>query len=207
MSPQIIDISHPLPFLENNRNYVFTVLEKDDVTTFLLLPIRNDCSPIVTLPVHQVVFILPEEIIMSHIDALFAGYTVKHKNIICVTRNTDLSTDNENQDMFSNYADFMKSIVKKRKRLSTVRLESQGDLPELGKEYLFKKLGFDQDHYMVSQTPLTMRFVFPMIDNVPTAVKNDLLYPPIHAYNPFKYTPSIIDAVREKDYLLSYPLI
>lgn len=205
LSPQIIDLSHPLPFLENNRNYVFTELEQDGVPTFGLLPIRDDFSPIVSLPGHQVDFILLEEIIMSHIDDLFAGYTVKHKNIICVTRNTDLSTDYENQDMFSNYAEFMKSIVKKRKRLSTVRLESQGNLPELGKEYLFKKLGFDQDHYMVSQTPLTMQFVFPMIDNVPTAIKNDLLYPPIHAYNPFKYTPSIINAVREKDYLLSYP--
>jgi len=104
------------------------------VPTFGLLPIRDDFSPIVSLPGHQVDFILLEEIIMSHIDDLFAGYTVKHKNIICVTRNTDLSTDYENQDMFSNYAEFMKSIVKKRKRLSTVRLESQGNLPELGKE-------------------------------------------------------------------------
>lgn len=205
MSPQIIDMSHPLPFLENNKRYVLTELERDGQTMFGLLPISEKSQQVLSLPGHQVDFILTENLIFHKIEKLFEGYTVLSKAIIAVTRNTDLSTDYENNDMFDNYKDFMKAIVKKRKRLNIVRLESQRPLSETSKAFLFEKLGLDDAHYMVSQTPLSMDFVFPMMDIVPSAVKNDLLYPKINAYNPFKYTPSIINKIRQEDQLLSYP--
>lgn len=205
ISPQIIDMSHPLPFLENKRHYILTELEKDDQKMFGLLPIREDFQQVLTLPGHQVDYILTEELILEKIEKIFNGYKVLNKGIIAVTRNTDLNTDNENQDMFDNYRDFMKAIVKKRKRLNIVRLESQGPLSETSKAFLFDKLGLDEDHYLESQTPLSMEFVFNVMDIVPSAVKNDMLYPKINAYNPYKNTPSIIEKIRQEDQLLSYP--
>lgn len=205
MSPQVIDMSHPLPFLENNQLYILTEMEKEGEQLFGLLPIRGDLQPLLMLPGQKVDFILTEDIILAKVNDIFPNYNVINKGIISVTRNTDLSTDNENLDMFDNYRDFMKSIVKKRKRLNIVRLESKGNLSKEIRDFLLKKLKIDRDHYLVSQAPLVMDFVFPLLDMVPSAIKSELLYPNIHPYNPFVNTPSIIETVRKEDQLLSYP--
>lgn len=203
--PQVIDKRHPLPFLENNRLYIITELEKNEKSLLCLIPIQKHLPSFLMLTGHQVGFILMEELILGKVESIFKDYKVMSKTIISVTRNADLNADNENQDLFEDYKEFMKFIVKKRKRLSTVRLESQGKLPNHIKSFLLENLKLDNNHYFVSQSPLAMDFVFPLINAVPSAYKEELLYKPIHAFNPFLNSPSIINEVREKDQFLSYP--
>ena len=42
LSPQIIDSSHPFPFLENDKLYIFLMLSNKKKTSYALVPIRND---------------------------------------------------------------------------------------------------------------------------------------------------------------------
>ena len=69
-----------------------------------------------------------EKVIMEYLDLVFEQYQVSEKNYICVTRNADISPDDE---AFADNEDFrfiMKETLHKRKRMAVVRLETADPL-------------------------------------------------------------------------------
>lgn len=65
----------------------------------------------------------------------------------------------------------MKSILKKRKRLNVVRLESQGKLSKSSLKFLLEKTELREDAYFPIESPLNMKYVFELIDDIPNAMK------------------------------------
>lgn len=205
VSPQIVDINHPFPFLENTKLYAFAHLEKDKEKVFGIVPVRNTYPKYLLLPGEKVEYILMEEIILNQIDQIFKEYKILSKNIIKVTRNTDFVDDRDTWEEFDDYTEYMKSILKKRKRLNIVRLESEGKLPKLALNFLLEKIELTQDAYFPLESPLNMKYVFSLIDEIPNAIKTKLLYRDLIQYNPADFSKSVIDDVRHKDRILSYP--
>lgn len=205
LSPQIVDINHPFPFLENTKLYAFAHLEKDKEKVFGIVPIRNTYPKYLLLPGEKFEYILMEEIILNQIEQIFKEYKILSKNIIKVTRNTDFVDDRDTWEEFDDYTEYMKSILKKRKRLNVVRLESQGKLSKGALNFLLEKTELSQDAYFPIESPLNMKYVFSLIDEIPKAIKNSLLYKDLVQYNPRDFCKSIIEEVRRKDRLLSYP--
>ena len=205
VSPQIVDINHPFPFLENTKLYAFAHLEKDKEKVFGIIPVRNTYPKYLLLPGEKVEYILMEEIILNQIDQIFKEYKILSKNIIKVTRNTDFVDDRDTWEEFDDYTEYMKSILKKRKRLNVVRLESEGKLSKQALNFLLEKIELTQDAYFPLESPLNMKYVFSLIDEIPNAIKNKLLYRDLIQYNPADFSKSVIDDVRHKDRILSYP--
>lgn len=205
VSPQIVDINHPFPFLENTKLYAFAHLEKDKEKVFGIVPVRNTYPKYLLLPGEKVEYILMEEIILNQIDQIFKEYKILSKNIIKVTRNTDFVDDRDTWEEFDDYTEYMKSILKKRKRLNIVRLESEGKLPKQALNFLLEKIELTQDAYFPLESPLNMKYVFSLIDEIPNAIKTKLLYRDLIQYNPADFSKSVIDDVRHKDRILSYP--
>lgn len=205
VSPQIVDINHPFPFLENTKLYAFAHLEKDKEKVFGIVPVRNTYPKYLLLPGEKVEYILMEEIILNQIDQIFKEYKILSKNIIKVTRNTDFVDDRDTWEEFDDYTEYMKSILKKRKRLNIVRLESEGKLPKQALNFLLEKIELTQDAYFPLESPLNMKYVFSLIDEIPNAIKTKLLYRDLIQYNPADISKSVIDDVRHKDRILSYP--
>lgn len=205
VSPQIVDINHPFPFLENTKLYAFAHLEKDKEKVFGIVPVRNTYPKYLLLPGENVEYILMEEIILNQIDQIFKEYKILSKNIIKVTRNTDFVDDRDTWEEFDDYTEYMKSILKKRKRLNIVRLESEGKLPKQALNFLLEKIELTQDAYFPLESPLNMKYVFSLIDEIPNAIKTKLLYRDLIQYNPADISKSVIDDVRHKDRILSYP--
>ena len=205
VSPQIVDINHPFPFLENTKLYAFAHLEKDKEKVFGIVPVRNTYPKYLLLPGEKVEYILMEEIILNQIDQIFKEYKILSKNIIKVTRNTDFVDDRDTWEEFDDYTEYMKSILKKRKRLNVVRLESEGKLSKQALNFLLEKIELTQDAYFPLESPLNMKYVFSLIDEIPNAIKTKLLYRDLIQYNPADFSKSVIDDVRHKDRILSYP--
>lgn len=205
LSPQIVDINHPFPFLENTKLYAFAHLEKYKEKVFGIVPVRNTYPKYLLLPGEKFEYILMEEIILNQIEQIFKEYKILSKNIIKVTRNTDFVDDRDTWEEFDDYTEYMKSILKKRKRLNVVRLESQGKLSKGALNFLLEKTELSQDAYFPIESPLNMKYVFSLIDEIPKAIKNSLLYKDLVQYNPRDFCKSIIEEVRRKDRLLSYP--
>lgn len=205
VSPQIVDINHPFPFLENTKLYAFAHLEKGKEKVFGIVPVRNTYPKYLLLPGEKVEYILMEEIILNQIDQIFKEYKILSKNIIKVTRNTDFVDDRDTWEEFDDYTEYMKSILKKRKRLNVVRLESEGKLPKQALNFLLEKIELTQDAYFPLESPLNMKYVFSLIDEIPKAIKTKLLYRDLIQYNPADFSKSVIDDVRHKDRILSYP--
>lgn len=205
VSPQIVDINHPFPFLENTKLYAFAHLEKDKEKVFGIVPVRNTYPKYLLLPGENVEYILMEEIILNQIDQIFKEYKILSKNIIKVTRNTDFVDDRDTWEEFDDYTEYMKSILKKRKRLNVVRLESEGKLSKQALNFLLEKIELTQDAYFPLESPLNMKYVFSLIDEIPNAIKTKLLYRDLIQYNPADFSKSVIDDVRHKDRILSYP--
>ncbi|MDU5467736.1 MAG: polyphosphate kinase 1 [Peptoniphilus harei] len=205
VSPQIVDINHPFPFLENTKLYAFAHLEKGKEKVFGIIPVRNTYPKYLLLPGEKVEYILMEEIILNQIDQIFKEYKILSKNIIKITRNTDFVDDRDTWEEFDDYTEYMKSILKKRKRLNIVRLESEGKLSKQALNFLLEKIELTQDAYFPLESPLNMKYVFSLIDEIPNAIKTKLLYRDLIQYNPADFSKSVIDDVRHKDRILSYP--
>lgn len=206
VSPQIIDAGHPFPFLENKKLYIIVRLVRDDRKLFGLVPIRRSYPRYVMLPGDKTDYILIEEILYHQLDKIFKGFKIVDKYIITVTRNFDMSDDKDIKDEFDDYKEYMKAVLKKRKRLYAVRLESNEKLPKPVLSFLLDKLKLKRDHYFVSEAPLTMDYVFGIMDKFPSSVRERLTYAPFQSYNPFADSDKpVIEQVREKDFMLSYP--
>ena len=205
VSPQIVDLNHPFPFLENNKLYIICYLEKNGKNVFGIVPVRKSYVTYLLLPGQNTDYILMEDILLAQMENIFKGYKIISKNVFKTTRNTDFTDDRDTLEEFDDYQAYMKNILKKRKRLDVVRVESCGKLPEPVLEFLLKQLNIKGKQVFELDSPLLMKYVFTLIDDIPGARKNELLYKPFIAHNPLGQDSSIISAIREKDRLLSYP--
>lgn len=205
VSPQIVDINHPFPFLENTKLYAFAQLQKNKEKVFGIVPVRKTYLKYLILPGEKLEYILMEEIILNKVEEIFEDYEVLSKNIIKVTRNTDFVDDRDTWEEFDDYTEYMKSILKKRKRLNVVRLESEDKLSKASLNFLLDKLELTEKSYFSCDSPLNMKYVFSLIGDIPKAIKSSLLYKELLQYNPADFTNSVTYDIRKKDRILSYP--
>lgn len=206
VSPQIVDWNHPFPFLENHKRYIVLELEQDGKRVFGLIPVRGSYPDYVILPGADLTFVTKEVILLEFADKAFPGFKVISKNIISVSRNFDLSDSVESKDEFDDYQEYMKAALKKRKRQDPVRLQSRGELPKSVLDFLLEKLDLHKRHYFPMESPLNMSYVFDLIDQIPSAVSHQLLYPEFHAYHLEKSSDeTMIERIRKKDQFLIYP--
>ena len=105
-----------------------------------ILPMPRQCARVIKLPGEGFQFILLEHAVEMTAEQVFSMYTVKHTNVICVTRNADLDATEDTDESDEDYREHMKRILKKRGRLAPVRLESERPLSSVLQELLLDRL-------------------------------------------------------------------
>ncbi|MDO5107796.1 MAG: hypothetical protein Q4D39_05935, partial [Coriobacteriaceae bacterium] len=112
LSPQIINPRHPFPHLENGKLYILVRLDDEveggekkkkskkgkkvkltdggkggaEGVVLGLIPLPHQCERVIKLPGRGFQFILLEHAIEMFAADIFSMYTIKHTNVICVTR-------------------------------------------------------------------------------------------------------------------------
>lgn len=172
-----------------------------------ILPMPRQCARVIKLPGEGFQFILLEHAVEMVAEQVFSMYTVKHTNVICVTRNADLDATEGTDESDEDYREHMKRILKKRGRLAPVRLESERPLSSVLQKMLLKRLGLKAIQTYVTSVPLDMSWTWGIGSNLPEKTRAALTNTPFSPQWPacLDRNRSIIEQVTEREVLLSYP--
>ena len=206
ISPIIVGRRQPFPFLRNKDIYAVVVLERKNGKKKLgIIPCASGVFPrLIEVSASEKTYMLAEELILHFIPKVFAGYTIREKSLIRVTRNADIDADALYEEDID-YREFMAELIKRRRRLAPVRLELSRELDGEIVRTLCKYMDVRREHVFKNNTPLDLSFLYQIADTL--RQRSELFYTRripqrsamIDAARP------VLDQVREGDKLLSYP--
>jgi polyphosphate kinase len=207
LSPQIVDNHHPFPFIPNKKPFVALHLENKNKDLLGLVPVPDTIPELIFLPSEETRFIPSAKIIHEYSDMIFDMYSIRDKIIFFVTRNADISFEDEDLDLVDDFRNAMKKLLKKRNHLEIVRMESEQKINGWLNDTLCSKLNIDQDQIFVSRTPISMNFDSQIAAVIDNKLKNRLYYKSFQplASPEISSRESIIAQVCRRDILLPYP--
>lgn len=208
LAPQIIDVHHPFPFLINKEQYIFFKIIENGKTRYGIVPLPAYLPPIFYLNEEKTQFMSTSSIIFAHLEKLFPHAKIPFKTIIRVTRNADINLNLSDIDDDEDYRQYMKKILKRRSRLSPIRLEIFHDADEEAIEFLCSKLKLDRRQVFITRrSALDTSFIFSLIDALPENIRTTLSYKPFVPQIPSTIDPDrpIIPQALDHDMLLFYP--
>ena len=95
LSPQVVDSRHPFPHLSNKVLNIVLRLQSDDQEALGLIPIPQSLPPYFVLRERGVRYILTEDVLLEYAKKLFPTFSVQGKAVCSVTRNADISPEDE----------------------------------------------------------------------------------------------------------------
>ena len=208
IAPIIVEPRQPFPFLRGNSIYAVVSLEKKNKSgkgRLGIVPCIAGVFPrLIEVSAGEKKYMLVEELILHFVYKVFPGYYVKEKSLIRVTRNADIDADalyDEDRD----YREFMAALIKRRRRLSPVRMELSRPLNSKLVERLCKEMKVKKKYVSKANTPLDLSFFFKLQDIL--RGKPELFYERRVPQRSVMFEPGrpILAQVKEGDKLLSYP--
>ncbi len=211
LSPQIIARKQPFPFLKNKGIYAVAKLTTKNGSSRLGLVPCGDSAlrRLVPIPGEGLSFILMEDLIRQFLPKIFDRYKVESSMLIRLVRNADINVEDTASDAdgmsAEDYRRSLEKIIRRRTRLSPVRLDFRGkaDLEVLSA--LRHYLGMQKRFTFQSTIPLDLSFMGFLRDVLRD--KTELFFPrrvpqPSASVDPQE---SMTEQVRRRDILLSYP--
>ena len=190
LSPQIINARHPFPHFENGKLYILLRLNEETAQGFfrrrrskgqeegeergcrrcelrLDPPFPGQAKRLILLPGEGTQFILLENALKLIVDG--SVLHVQHEARERYLRHTQCRHRSEcliSTRSIDDYREHMKRILKKRARLTPVRLETDTALSAVTKEFLLPRLNIDADQVFVTNVPLDMSYAWGLPDLV-----------------------------------------
>ncbi len=208
LSPILIGPNHPIPHLVNKNLYTAALLEnKKGHKAIGIVPVPDNVSSFLLLNDNKR-YIRTENILLRFLPTLFDSYNVKESCILSVTRNADISFDDEKFD--DNEEDFriqMKKLLKQRDHLSVVRLELSNNISNEFQKALSSLVKVSNHQIFIDTTPLNMRYVFSLISSLNKEISSSLLYQTYHPMwaKDLNKNQTMLAQVLQKDRMLFYP--
>ena len=206
ISPSIVGKRQPFPFLRNKEIYAVVVLEtKKGKEKLGIIPCSSTgIQRLIPVPGKTGTYMLSEELILHFVSKIFKGYHIKAKSLLRITRNADIDAD-ALYDEDLDYREFMVELIKKRKKLTPLRLELSRDMDDTIVKTLCNYLELDMKQVFRSFAPLDLSFVYQLQDRLRT--RPELFFEKrIPQPSPeFDLEQPILPQIRKKDKLLSYP--
>jgi len=144
LTPLAVDSGHPFPYISNLSLSLAVELEEPTAEGVELHFARVKIPPTLPrlvavegAPEGERIYVLIEDLIAHHLDALFPGMTVREAYLFRVTRDADLDLQEDEAD------DLLRAIeseLQRRRFGEPVRLEIERGMPEYMREFLLKAL-------------------------------------------------------------------
>lgn len=208
LSPILIGPNHPVPHLTNKRIYGAALLEdKKGRKAIGIVPMPETAAPFLMLSDGKR-YVRTENILLRWLPTMFDAYTVKESCVLAVTRNADISFDDDKFD--DNEADFrnqMTKLLKLRDHLAVMRLELNTQISGEFRKLLSSVVRVETHEVFVDKCPLNMRYVFRLIGALPKELSMRLQYPAHHPRwaEDLRRDQPMISQIRQRDRLLFYP--
>ena len=207
LSPQIVDQRHPFPFLYNKQIYYIAQLHsKTDGVSYGIVPVNPQFERVLFIRDGDATcYAFVEELIGHFAASIFTASTVQKQCLFRVTRNADITVDEGMMDHDIDFRDVMSELLKKRRKLSAVRLQFWPDAPQDIARFLRDKLDVPAARCYTQTSPLDTGCLFKLAGRIGSDGGHaDLFYPaakPMQA--PAGY--DLYTEVRKHDVLLAYP--
>ncbi|NBK78258.1 RNA degradosome polyphosphate kinase [bacterium D16-76] len=205
LTPLAVDNSRPFPLLANKSLnlavYLKSKEEKGGEKCFAVVQVPGILPRFLELPCQEGrAFALLEDILMYKLDGLFELHDIKAVCPFRVTRDSDMSIDEESEDFMSE----MKKSIKRRKRGRPVRLELPVKCDKNLKSFLIDMLKIKKNETYELAGPLDLTFLSKF-----AGIKGceDLCFKPISPVAPADFWgyDDIFEAIRQKDRMVHHP--
>jgi polyphosphate kinase len=205
LTPLAIDPGHPFPFVHTKSLNVALLVESagSGQQLFAVVQVPAVLDRVVLLPrtEERVRFVLLEEVVAAHLGDLFGGFNVIAHTFFRVTRNGDLTIDeDEAEDLLQTIED----TLRQRMRGEAVRLEIQASGDERFAQMLTGALGLGEREVFRVAGPVDVSALMalqklegfrplrdePLLPRVPPALASG---------------NNVFDQIRKQDILLHHP--
>jgi polyphosphate kinase len=207
LTPLAIDPGHPFPHVHNKSLNIALLVERQHANQlqelFAVVQVPAVLDRVVVLPgdADRVRFVLLEDIIAAHLDSLFGGFRVLGHTVFRVTRNTDLTID---EDDAEDLLETIQEHLHQRMRGDAVRLEISDAADERFVQLLVTALDLQpRDVYRVlGPIDLTVLMALHRMEGFRSLKDEPLLpgTPPAFASG-----ENVFDVIRAQDVLVHHP--
>ncbi len=206
LTPLAVDPAHPFPYISNlSLNLGVTVVDPNGgERRFARVKVPRLLPRFVQLP-GTLRFVPLEDLIAAHLSSLFPGMDVTDCWTFRVTRNSDLTLDDEEE------ADDLLAAVEmelRRRRFGrAVRLEVAAGMPAAMRELLVRELDLRDEDVSLHRAPLDLTGLF-QFHGLDRPDLKDEAWPPVTA-PPFQEAldgeRSMFAVLRDRDVLVHHP--
>ncbi|HEY8830885.1 MAG TPA: polyphosphate kinase 1 [Gemmatimonadaceae bacterium] len=212
LTPLAVDPGHPFPYISNLSISIAVQVYDPATSTARLARIKVPKSLPRWVPFGKDNHFVPlEQVIGTHLDALFPGMEIRGFSTFRVTRYSDLELSGLDED--DDLLEMIEEQVFQRRFAEVVRVEIDKDCPRELRDLILAEVLEDQPPEMPTLTESDLVETGPLLDlsdlmwlatmNIP-----DLRDPPFIPATPPELrdaSRSIFDAIRENDILLHHP--
>ncbi|MDD9265909.1 RNA degradosome polyphosphate kinase [Paenibacillus sp. GCM10023248] len=209
LTPMAVDQSRPFPLVHNHSVYLAVLLvregdDPEDEPYFAIVQVPSNLSRYIPVPTRpnskKQEFILLEELMEHHIQSLFSGYIPLSVHGFRVTRNADLTLNEEGAE------DLLEEIEKELRRRrwgAPVRLEVQEGIHPYALAQLQDE--FEIEEIFEIDGPLDITYFMKLANTLNGF--DHLRYPRVNAKYPveFEDTSDFFDVLKQRDVLVHHP--
>ncbi len=207
LTPLAIDPGHPFPHVHNKSLNIALLVERKHLNQlqelFAVVQVPAVLDRVVLLPgtPERVRFVLLEDVIAAHLGTLFGGFSVLAHTVFRVTRNTDLTID---EDEAEDLLQTIEETLRQRLHGDAVRLEISDAADERFVQMLVGALDLqDRDVYRVAgPVDLTVFMALHRQEGF-RALKDEPLVPGMPPA--FASGADVFDLIRSQDVLVHHP--
>lgn len=210
LTPMAFDQSRPFPLVHTRELYMAVLLRQEGVPAeeepyFAIVQVPSILPRFVEVPGRKnskkIEFVLLEELIEKHIDTLFNGYEAISVSPFRLTRNADLTLNEEGAE---DLIEEIEKELRKRRRGLPVRLEIAKGMDPYALSVLQEELEIGENVIQIDG-PLDLSSLMKFAGSLPG--KESLRYPPITPVYPveFEETEDMFEVLRGRDVLVHHP--
>jgi polyphosphate kinase len=210
LTPMAVDQSRPFPLVHNQSLYLAALLLKvgddpEDEPYFAIVQIPSNLSRLVRVQARgnskKQEFIMLEDLIEQHIQTLFSGYIPIAVNGFRVTRNADLTLNEEGAE------DLLEEIEKELRRRRwglPIRLEVQKGMHPYALAMLKEEFEIEENVFEIDG-PIDISYLMKLSNTV--TGHDDLRFTEITPAYPIEFdeTDDFFQVLRQRDVLIYHP--
>jgi len=205
LTPLAVDPAHPFPYISNLALSLAAMISDPDTgeRRFARVKVPSVFPRLVALPDGKR-FVPVEQIIAAQLHTMFVGMVVEEHTVFRVTRNADLTLEEEEAD------DLLAKVemeLRRRRFGRAVRLEVQHGISEEMLELLVRELDLEMADVTLHRNPLDLTCMF-QLHALDMPELKDTAWPPVTAGRILRAEAqdrSIFSVIRERALMVHHP--